>query len=106
MVRPFRRDIQTSGQFSSAGGEPRFTNQMHLRPLYLGWDFSDTWWNQDSAATYPLLRMERRIYRLEQLQAMKNDRFAHYTLMNDIDASATSGWNEFPTLGFYQGFER
>lgn len=33
------------------------------------------------------------IYTLEQLQAMKDDLTADYELMNDIDASATSGWN-------------
>lgn len=33
------------------------------------------------------------IYDVDDLQAMKNDLNAYYELANDIDASATSGWN-------------
>ncbi|WP_321429450.1 DUF4114 domain-containing protein [uncultured Methanolobus sp.] len=34
-----------------------------------------------------------RVYTLDDLQNMNNDLDAHYILMNDIDASATSTWN-------------
>ncbi|GAI11132.1 unnamed protein product, partial [marine sediment metagenome] len=39
-------------------------------------------------------RMAIHITTLEQLQAMKDDLTADYILDNDIDASATSGWND------------
>ena len=41
---------------------------------------------------------------LSQLQEMKNDLTAYYKLSNDIDASATSTWNDNGEGGYY-GFE-
>ncbi|MCG8697339.1 MAG: hypothetical protein MI922_04740, partial [Bacteroidales bacterium] len=43
---------------------------------------------------------------VEQLQLMKNNDTAHYRMVNDIDASATSTWNDgagFEPIGFISG---
>ena len=46
-----------------------------------------------------------KIYTLDDLQNMNNDSDAHFILMNDIDASATSTWNSgagFKPIGEYE----
>jgi len=47
------------------------------------------------------------IYDLNDLQDMEDDLTAYYELANDIDASATSGWNEgagFAPIGDWRGY--
>ena len=44
------------------------------------------------------------IYDVTDLQNMQNDLDAYYELANDIDASATAGWNWNAGRGVYEGF--
>jgi len=45
------------------------------------------------------------IYDVNDLQAMENDLAAYYELGQDIDASATSGWNWNAGRGVFEGFK-
>ncbi len=107
MIRNFW-DIETSGQTNSAGEgagevEGKTTSEMMSQDTFVGWDFDDVWMIMEGQ-TYPLLRgiagqghgteeYPYIIFDVEGLQNMNNDLSAHYMLANDIDASATVGWN-------------
>ncbi len=86
-------DTVTSGQGVSAGGEGKTTAEMMTQSTFAGWDFDipGMW----AMAGYPRLQWEHttEITTVEELQLMKLDFTADYTLMNDIDASSTSMWN-------------
>ncbi|MDD4957147.1 MAG: filamentous hemagglutinin N-terminal domain-containing protein [Candidatus Omnitrophica bacterium] len=79
--------------------------------IYTNWDFtvdgtgagSGTW----IMAGLPHLQMEwtDTITTLEELQMILLDYDVSYTLANDIDAAATTGWNWNSTRGVYEGFK-
>ncbi|SEG47188.1 MBG domain-containing protein, partial [Marinobacterium lutimaris] len=125
-------NTETSGQAGAVGdgsddGTTGLTTaQMFDAANFLGFDFADIWANADDQTT-PYLRAlaGNRVFNkndlptgtidasnrpalytvildIDQLQAMQNDLSANYLLGNDIDASATAGWNSgagFDPLG-------
>ncbi|HOL20623.1 MAG TPA: GLUG motif-containing protein, partial [Candidatus Hydrogenedens sp.] len=99
-------DIETSGQSTSDWGKGRTTAQMKQQATYVGWDFVNVWAIEENV-TYPYLRalgqpvepviVEKEIWSLSDLNKIGRDREypmdGHYTLMVDIDASATINWD-------------
>lgn len=90
---------------------------MQTQSTFTNWDFDDTWIM--ICGSYPLLRnvspfsgsgsgMEADPYQITdvcELQEMILDRDAHYKVMNNIDASQTSGWyggKGFEPVGYHQ----
>ncbi|MCK5461198.1 hypothetical protein KAI58_04400, partial [Candidatus Gracilibacteria bacterium] len=106
-------DIEISGQASSAGGVGKTTAQMKLESTYTGWDFqlpeTDTWKLNEitlAGSYYPCLSWQDNgtcpivsipISTCEDLQKIGNDAEypldENYVLTQNIDCSATSGWN-------------
>ncbi len=100
-------DTQTSGTSDGvdnidpdpSGVTGKTTNEMHRQSTFTNWDFANDW----IMAGYPHLRMEhdhlrdsggsKVITNVAQLQMMSLDLTEDYILGNDIDASATDGWN-------------
>ncbi len=104
-------DVDTTGQDTSDGGTGVSTADMMAESTFTdaGWDITipGTW----AMAGYPHLQFERttEITDLAELQLIMVDLDDDYTLMNDIDASGTSMWNEgsgFDPIGdFSNSFE-
>jgi|GEM_PF-2083929 len=107
-------DKETTGQVTDAAlpdTQGKTTEEMKIIDppyTYQDWNF-DTIWAIVESVTYPFFRStlssyfaggngtEENPYQIgnaEQLQNMWKDPYAHYELINDIDASATSTWNE------------
>ncbi len=82
-------DTETSGIDTSAGGEGKTTSEMMQEGTF-PWDHTDTW----AMAGYPQLQWQHtiEITTVEELQLMKLDLDACYTLMNDLDFSEHVGW--------------
>jgi PGF-pre-PGF domain-containing protein len=98
-------------QSDTGKGKPRTTAEMmppYSSNTYEGWDF-DNVWIAGLNDGYPGLKSlldsysiggsgteedPYRIYCVNHLDEVRNNRFANYTLMNDIDASETETWNE------------
>ncbi|GAB5409526.1 MAG: hypothetical protein BalsKO_18910 [Balneolaceae bacterium] len=107
-----------SGNRTSAGATKLTSSEMTDSDSFTSWDFS-TIWNITEDQSFPYLRdliptslpginlTDQSgiiiISTLTQLQAMKDSLSANYKLGQDIDASATSGWNE--SGGSFLGFE-
>ncbi len=103
-------DTETSGQLTSAGGTGKTTAEMKTQSTFTsaGWDFT-TIWNIDGVTNngYPFLLNiilagsgtpsdPYIITNCSGLQSMGDDSSTlskSYKLANDIDCSATSGWN-------------
>ena len=87
-------DTDTSNQSGSAGGTPKTTAEMMVVDTFSDWNFTEpgTW----VMAGYPHLQWEHTtdITTLAELQMMKLGLTEDYVLMNDIDASETSIWND------------
>ena len=102
-------DTETSGwsgaadgignrDFSGQGVDGLTTAQLRDKTNLIGWDFTTPIWVELKTATppdYPHLYWEwsTTIYTLLQLQNMRLNLGVAYTLGNDIDATATIGWN-------------
>jgi hypothetical protein len=107
-------DVETSGLTTSAAGVGKTTVEMKTELTFTdaGWDFENVWWIDSTGIQndgYPELRAihpaplfaggsgtELDPYQITnaiQLQMMKDNLNAHYTLMNDIDASETINWD-------------
>lgn len=107
-----------SGSNTSEGATKLTSSEMTDSDSFTSWDFS-TIWNITEDQSFPYLRdlvptslpginlTDQSgtiiISTLAQLQAMKDSLSANYKLGQDIDASATSGWNE--SGGSFLGFE-
>lgn len=107
-----------SGNRTSVGATKLTSSEMTDPDSFNSWDFS-TIWNITENQSFPYLRdivptnlpginlTDQSgtiiISTLAQLQAMKDSLSANYKLGQDIDASATSGWNE--SGGAFLGFE-
>ncbi len=90
-------DTETSGMPGSTVGTGRTTAQMMQQATFDPlWDFTSTW-RIDETITYPYFQWEDvrfyLIYDIFDLQNMSNDLSGDYIIMNDIDATATVGWN-------------
>jgi filamentous hemagglutinin family protein len=98
-------NITTSGRATSAAGVGLTTAQMQAA---LPAGFSSAIWGNGGDHTTPYLRGNPGLVLIDsdtsstyytpvsgigQLQAMSGDLAGHYALINDVDASATSGWN-------------
>lgn len=111
-------ETTNSGSLTSAGATKLTSSEMTDSDSFSSWDFS-TIWDITEDQSYPYLRdlvpsnlpgvtvVDQSgtiiISTLTQLQAMKDSLSANYKLGQDIDASATSGWNE--SGGSFLGFE-
>lgn len=107
-----------SGSRTSEGATKLTSSEMTDSDSFTSWDFS-TIWNITEDQSFPYLSdlvptslpginlADQSgtiiISTLVQLQAMKDSLSANYKLGQDIDASATSGWNE--SGGTFLGFE-
>ncbi len=93
-------DVNSSGQDTSAGGTGLTTSEMKNKSKLEGFDFNTTW-GIDEQRTYPF-HLEGgtgtkddpfQISTCNQLQYMENNLTAHYELVEDVDCSNTTNWN-------------
>ncbi len=101
-------DVIASGQSVSAGGTGKSTIEMHRAATFSSWDATNTWWL--SCGAYPILKafnpvpvVSTNISTCAKLQSLCED--LDYFLVNDIDCSASSTWNDgagFVPLGSNQ----
>jgi hypothetical protein len=102
-------DVNTTGQATSSGGGTGLTTLQMMNPAnYTGWDISSASGHKWIMVNYPHHQAEwsTDITDVYQLQLMALDLDAHYTLADDIDASATSTWNGglgFDPVGYSTG---
>lgn len=98
-------DIQKTGQTLSAGdiATGKTSAEMQQQSTYVGWDFNNRWTIADGSTT-PFFGAKSNsvqignqnftlIHNVYELQEMRQAGYGQYALANDIDASATSGWN-------------
>lgn len=102
-------DSEVTGCSDTGKGTPKTTAEMKSQSTFAGWNFDDVWsLSGQINEGYPFLQCiggepqsgeegsesnPYKIYSISDLQAINNNLSAHYILMNDIDASATSTWN-------------
>ncbi len=114
-------DTQSSGESNSVAGTGLTTNQMHEQGTYRNYNFDQVWAFAE-ANTYPIFQdltiytplsqvslseltgngteaFPYQIYTASHLDAIRQDYYAHYELMNDIDITSSVIWNNG------QGFE-
>ncbi len=105
----------TQGINSNSGSASIFgntTEEMKMQSTFVGWDFENVWGFDSSIndgypyllnAEYGILELfaggsgsESDPYQISNVQELQNmglNLSAHYVLINDIDASETTGWN-------------
>ncbi len=102
-------DIDTSGETSSAGGIGKTTAQMHCMYSFNNWDWENMWMiTPEINNGYPFLEREELfaysgwgdsshpyiVSDLTDLDMMRFYKTYSFILSTDIDASATTGWND------------
>lgn len=102
-------DLETSGQTVSAGGTGTNTAAIKQPTTFLGWDFVNTW-GMTEGTTYPFFMVAATSpsgdgtagnpYQISQLghlvwmgDNVGSSSGKYYSVKNDMDASATAGWN-------------
>ena len=117
-------DTQSSGEANSAGGTGLTTNQMQNQASFSNFNFNQVWAFsgpdtypnfQDLTVYSPLTQVSLsdltgagteefpyQITTASELDAIRQDYYAHYELMNDIDMTSSVIWNQgqgFETIG-------
>ncbi len=109
-------DMETSGIETSAGGEPKTSEQLKTTTTFTnaGWDFDDTWMILSEGHTYPRLAWNTiEVDSWTDLNNMRNNLHANYVLTRDLlttdadyaelagpDANEGKGWKP---VGTYEG---
>ncbi|MBI9031468.1 hypothetical protein JEZ13_05660 [bacterium] len=119
-------DIQTSGQDNSIAGTGLTTNQMQNHATYRNFNFNQVW-TFTGVSSYPEIQdltiytpidqvslaeltgngtevFPYQITTASELDAIRQDYYAHYELMNDIDMTSSVIWNMglgFTPIGRY-----
>ncbi len=82
---------------SPEGGIGKTTAEMKLRSTYTDWDFHNVWYIRQDGSEYPVfiwdIEIKYVITDIYELDLVRFDLDGDYVVANDINASATSGWN-------------
>ncbi len=117
-------DIETSDQETSAGGEPKTSEELKTTTIFTNadWDFHETWMILSEDYTYPRLAWNTiDVESWTDLHNMRNNMYANYVLTRDLltsdadyaelagpDANGGKGWepvgtSEKPFMGTFDG---
>lgn len=90
-------DVQTSQQAASAGGSGLASAVLQAQATFTGWDFEDVW-GVVEGWSYPYLRAISVPYEIDSIEQLQLIGVVYpldgdYILTQDLDATATAGWD-------------